>query len=171
MSLDHLNHTNTIVPKIDSPFIGRGEKLVERIISILFEHSEVLRQVSISKLVNYEDFREYGKEFSKHKCDLVVEIVDSTGTVKILVIEVNYRHGEKAAKKWRQTFAPDIKRAGNIPITIDAYDCRSLFKCNDKKDQKITWDNVRDVIDQLEKAGVLFEKYISIPAQNSRLEL
>lgn len=145
-----------------SNFIGRGEKLVERIISRLFIKSEIQRQVPIKQLVHDEDFIEYDEEFAKHKCDLVIIVLDSKGKTKTLVIEVNYKHKEKAAKKWRQTFAPDIKRNENFPITINDYDCRSslpkvkgIFYLDSKKNHgPITWNDVRDVIDHLDKAGV-----------------
>ena len=139
----------------ESQFVGRGEKLTERIISRLFRNTEIHRQVPISKLIKNEDFIEYGEEFSKHKCDLVIRVVSASGKIENLVIEVNYKHREKAAKKWSNTFAPDILRNNNYPVTIDDYDTRSLFKQNSKKQHgPITWTDFRDVIDQLEKAEV-----------------
>ncbi len=144
-----------------SDFIGRGEKLVERIIPRLYLQTEVHRQVSISKLVNEEDFIEYSEEFAKHKCDLVMIVRTSSGKEEKLVIEVNYKHKEKAAEKWRRTFAPDIVRAGNIPVTIDDHACRSsldktkgLFYQNSNGNHvRITWNDFRDVIDALDNAG------------------
>lgn len=136
-------------------FIGRSEKLTERIIQRLFIRTEVFRQVPISKLISNENFIEYGEEFSKHTCDLVMKVITLSGETHTLVIEVNYKHGPKAARKWSQTFAPDILANGNIPVTIDDYDCRDLFKKNDKKQNvKLIWNHFRDIIDQLEKAGV-----------------
>ena len=146
----------------DEMFVGRGEKLVERIVSRLFISCEILRQVPIKDLVKDEDFIEYDEEFAKHKCDLVFKVMTTSGIFKLLVVEVNYKHGEKAAKKWSQTFAPDIARAGNIPVTIDDYDCRSsipktkgLFYLDGRKSHgPITWNDFRDTIDQLEKSEV-----------------
>lgn len=143
-------------------FIGRAEKLTERILSRLFLKSEILRQVPISKLITSEDFAEYGEEFANHTCDLVFNVMNSRCEQQTLVIEVNYQHKEKAAGKWRRTFEPDIKRAGNFPVTFDNWDCRSsipktkgLFYLNSKNEHgPITWNDFRDVQDQLEKAGV-----------------
>ena len=95
------------------------------------------------------------QEIKNHKFDFVIY-----RKTDIIVLEVNYKHGPKAAQKWVDIFIPLLKSSTKfghlkiIPITIDDYDCRSLFNLNSKKQHKITWDDYRDIIDALEKAGV-----------------
>ena len=134
--------------------IGCGEKLTELIISRLYKDVEIRRQVPICDLIKKEDFVGYGKEFSKHKCDLAMMVKAFDGTVQNLAIEVNYKHHEKAAQKWRRVFSPDITLAGSIPVTIDDYDCRSLFKKDSENNHAVTWNDFRDIVNQLEKARV-----------------
>ena len=145
-----------------SNFIGRGEELVEYVIRRLYEFTETWNQVPIKKLIKAEDFEQYGEEFSKHKFDIVTSVAHPLGISETLVITVNYKHKEKAAQKWSNNFSPDLIRNAKTPVTIDDYDCRSsipktpgLFYLNSKKEHgPITWNDFRDVIDALEKAGV-----------------
>lgn len=139
-----------------SQFIGRGEVLVQQILSRFYPHCDVTTQVPIGELISKLLSDEYGEEFTKHKVDIVADIVNAQAQKQTLVIEVNYKHKEKAAKKWRTTFAPDLTANDKTPVTIDDYDCREkgIFYLNTKKQHQLSWDDFRDVIDQLEKAGV-----------------
>jgi len=132
-------------------FIGRAEPEVKMILSRLFPKGIIKTQVPITKLIYPEDVVFMDEEFRNHKCDMTLETPD-----QYLVVEVNYKHKEKAASKWRRTFAPDLIRNGKIPVTIDNYDCtdKGLFYLNSKKEHELSWDDFRDVINQLEKAGV-----------------
>jgi len=108
-------------------------------------------QVPITKLFPMEG---YDQEIRNHKFDLVVRRFDIH---RDIVVEVNYKHKEKAARKYRQIFAPLMAQYGYDFCTIDDYDCRQrgLFWRNSKGEHLVvTWDDYRDVIDSLEKAGV-----------------
>jgi len=71
-----------------------------------------------------------------------------------IIVEVNFKHGEKAARKWLRIFVPLIKKYGRIPVTIDDHDCRHLFQLDNHRQHRLKWDDFRDIIDSLEKAGV-----------------
>ena len=142
-------------------FIGRGEELAKWIVGRLFQFVMTSSQVPICTLLKKEDAEIYGEEFSNHKVDIVSSVLTHDEKRQQLAIEVNYRHKEKAAKKWNHNFEPDLKKAGVIPVTINDYDCRSdipgqkgLFTKDSNGNHKLTWNDFRDVIDQLEKAGV-----------------
>jgi len=109
-------------------------------------------QVPILKLM--PGLQGYDQEILNHKFDVVVRRFEIH---RDIVVEVNYKHKEKAAMKYRLIFAPLLKSNGYDFVTIDDYDCRprGLFWQNSKGDHMVvTWDDYRDVIDSLEKAGV-----------------
>jgi len=137
-------------------FVGRGEKVVLTVLQRLFLSSEAWTQFPIVDLVSKENAEQYGEEFSQHKCDIVIKVKNSKDSIETLAVEVNYKHKEKAAKKWSNTFAPDLLNNNKIPVTVDDYDCRKkgVFHLNSKKEHVLSWNDFRDVIDQLEKAGV-----------------
>ena len=76
-------------------FIGRGEKEVQGILESIFPECTVSAQIPIWAVIKEEDYEILDQEFKNHKCDLVLYSGPST-----IVIEVNYKHGEKAAQKW-----------------------------------------------------------------------
>lgn len=129
-------------------FIGRAEPEVKMILSQLFPKAIIRTQVPITELISSEDAQFLDQEFKNHKCDITVETLD-----QFLVVEVNYSHKEKAARKWSYVFAPMLKKSGKISVTIDDYDCTHLFQ-KGVQGHKITWGDHHDVINQLEKAGV-----------------
>lgn len=133
-----------------SQFIGRGENLTEHIIGRLFPGAEIKGQWPIQKIMTPKEWGELDEIYQKHKFDFIVTLPDE----RLLVIEVNYKHGEGAARKWANIFTKILKEYGVMPITIDDYDTRSLFKQNGKGEHKKTWDDFRDIIDAFEKAGV-----------------
>jgi len=132
-----------------SDFIGRAEPPTHHFLLKLYPDDRILTQTPLSYLISHKEFQTFNEEVQKHKFDFVV-IRNNKPT---LVIEVNYKHGEKSAKKWRQIFEPLLKKEGYIPVTIDDYDCISLFKGN-KENHKLSWNDLRDIINALEKAGV-----------------
>ena len=132
----------------NSQFIGRAEPEVQMILSQLFPKAFIQTQVPITELIFPEDTAFLDQEFKNHKCDMTVQTAN-----QYLVVEVNYGHKEKAAKKWSNVFAPMLKKTGKISVTIDDYDCTHLFK-KGTQGHKITWNDYTDVINQLEKAGV-----------------
>ena len=141
----------------ESQFIGRGELLVKKILFRLVECIGVQGQVPLNSIVLPEDYAILDQEVKNHKFDLVIRRTHE----KDVVVEVNYKHKEKAARKWRQIFTPLIENAEYDYVTIDEWDCRSslektlgLFHLNSKKEHTRSWNDERDVIDALEKAGV-----------------
>jgi len=137
---------------ITSPqFIGRSEPEVKTILSHLFPKGVIQTQVPITDLILQEDTKFLDQELKNHKCDITLQTLNQQQ--QYLVIEVNYSHKEKAAKKWNKIFAPMILKAKKIPVTIDDYDCIHLFQ-KGQQGHQIIWDDYHDVINQLQKAGV-----------------
>lgn len=135
-----------------SQYVGRGELLSKKILLKLLPCIGIQGQVNIKDVVLPEDYIILDQEIKNHNFDWVVR---RTNTPDI-VVEVNYGHKEKAARKWRLIFVPMIKRAGLLYMTIDDYDCRAkgLFYLDSKKEHKLSWDDHRDIIDSLEKAEI-----------------
>jgi len=134
-------------------FIGRGEILTKKVLLRLINCIGIQGQVNLKHIILPEAFEVLDPEIQKHNFDLVLRRTHG----KDLVIEVNYKHKEKAARKSRQIFEPLCISAGYEYVTIDDYDCRKrgIFWLNTaKKHLVITWDDFRDIIDSLEKAGV-----------------
>jgi len=135
-----------------SQYIGRGELPSKKILLKLLPCVGIQGQVNIKDVVLPEDYAILDQEIKNHNFDWVVRRTN----LPDIVIEVNYSHKEKAARKWRQIFVPMIKRAGILYMTIDDYDCRAkgLFYLNSKKEHHISWDDYRDIIDSFEKVGI-----------------
>lgn len=143
---------------MDNPYIGRAEPEVLQILEKIFPGVLIIPQYPIRKLIPWSWYNGLGEETKKHKFDFVV-CTDSW-----LVIEVNYKHGEKAAKKWRQIFAPMIEELSNpctIPVTIDDYECLTLFKHTKTNHKKLRKSDYEDVINALKTAGVCVNFVIS----------
>ena len=133
----------------DTPYIGRGESLAKLILSNLLRNVTIKQQVHVSNLVSKEDYNSLDEVYQKHKFDLVIYRSDT-----IIVIEVNYKHGDILCKKWNRIFEPLLRKNKIIPVTIDDYNCRNLFKLDAKKQHSLTWDDYRDVIDSLQMANI-----------------
>lgn len=131
----------------DNQFIGRGETLTAKILCQLFPNSDIRIQVPIEQLIAKENYEFLDQEIKNHKFDIVVY------DKKTIVIEVNYAHKEKAAKKWRRVFIPLLKEAGCIPVAINDWDCENLFKIGKHGHQYSDGDMV-DVILSLKSHGV-----------------
>jgi len=127
-------------------FIGRGEKLVKRILENPWNIEEVKSQVNITKLIPASALEYYDQEILNHNFDFVA----IRKNLKHLVIEVNYKHREKAAKKWKTIFVPLLEESGYVPVTIDDYDCDSLFSDH----TMLNYRDIKDVANQFKKAGV-----------------
>lgn len=133
-------------------FIGRGEVLSQKILWKFLDCEEIYEQVNITKVIPISFMLNMDQEILNHNFDFLIHRTIK----KDIVVEVNYKHKEKAARKWRQIFVPLLQEAGYEFITIDDYDCRKkgLFYLNSKKEHELSWDDYRDVIDALEKSGV-----------------
>ena len=140
----------------DDPYIGRSERLAEAIINILLPGITLHGQVPIKNIVSAEDLKHLADDLNKHKFDFIGYIGDNI----TLGIEINYKHGERAAIKWTH-YSKLLRKYHITPVTINDYDCRSslpkqkgLFRLNSRKKHEQSWNDFRDVIDALEMAGV-----------------
>jgi len=137
----------------DSKYIGRGEEISKQIFLKLIDLKAIMAQVGIRFVAQPEDYKILDPEVQQHKFDLV--LLSKKG--KKIVVEINYHHKEKAAKKWHNIFIPILQKAGYDFVTVNDWDCRQhgLFWLDSKKEHpKITWDDYRDIIDALEIAGI-----------------
>lgn len=130
-------------------FIGRGEILTRQLLTNPFGIKVIQPQVPIDWLISKDELEFFGKEVRQHKFDFVLYRENDT-----IAIEVNYKHGEKADRKSNDIFAPTLKKNGIALVTIDDFDCRSLFKSNSDGEHKITTDDLRDILDAFDKAEV-----------------
>ncbi len=130
-------------------FIGRGENEVKSILQKLFPYGRIAAQVPIINLVQSSDYNILDQEIKNHKFDLVVY-----NGPNVLIVEVNYKHKEKAAKKWRQIFTNILINNGKIPITISDYNCEYLFSDSKKLLKKNPWGSHIDVIRELQSQGI-----------------
>ena len=121
----------------------------------------VNEQIPIESVIDDNEFKFLDEVYQKHKFDLQLVYItnpdelEKTVKFKSLMIEVNYKHKEGAAKKWK-IFRALLEKHNIIPVTIDDFDCRKkgLFYLDSKKHHELSWDDFRDVIDALDKAGV-----------------
>jgi len=132
-----------------SDFIGRGENEVKKILGILFPRANISAQVPIELLIKSEQYRQLDQEIKNHKFDLVVY-----NGPHVLVVEVNYKHKEKAAKKWSNIFTNLLINAHKTPVTIDDYNCEYLFSDSKRLKQKKPWGPYLDIIRELERQGI-----------------
>ncbi len=134
----------------ESKFIGRSEVLVKQILSKLMKHIVIQTQVPIEKLILKDDFVILDQEIKNHKFDLVIYRSHEPS----IVVEVNYKHGAKAADKWENIFVPLIKKAGMIPLPINDYECSTLFHQYTNGEHRITWQDYIDVINAMVIVGI-----------------
>ena len=139
----------------DNPYVGRAEELTASIVKRIFPGSIVYPQYHIKHIISTDERNFLGEELKKHKFDFLIK----TG-VQTLAVEVNYKHGNRAAIKW-EIYKKFLAKYKILPVTFDDWDCRSsepktlgLFQLTGKKEHKDSWNDWRDVIDQLEKAEV-----------------
>ncbi len=130
-------------------FIGRGENEVKKILEALFPKSNVSAQVPIERLIDPRVYCKLDQEIKNHKFDLVVYNGPFT-----LVVEVNYKHKEKAAKKWSNIFTNLLIDSQKVPVTIDDYNCEYLFSDSVRLKKKKPWGSYIDVIRELERQGI-----------------
>jgi len=123
-------------------FIGRAEKEAQSIFKKLFNTDNISSQVSLQQLIPTEEFNWLNEEVQKHKFDLYV--CDFR-----LIIEINYKHGEKAARKWRTIFKPLLEQYHYQTLTIDDYECESLFEPQDYSKHKSSWNDYNDIINAI----------------------
>jgi len=137
----------------ESKYIGRGELIAKKILVKLLKPMNVRAQVSLESLTHANEFAILDPEIKKHKFDFVFFCLDR----KSIVVEINYHHKEKAARKWNNIFIPLLINSGFDYLAINDYDCRNggLFWLDKvKKHDVVTWKDFKDVIDALDVAGI-----------------
>ena len=127
-------------------FIGKGEKLVYKILDNPWGIEGVRPQVNISRVLPKDEFDLLDEEIQKHNFDFLC----IRRNLKHIIVEVNYKHKEKAAQKARQIFKPLLEKYEYDYLTIDDYDCESIFKPHSKP----TYKDIIDMTNQFKKAGI-----------------
>lgn len=136
---------------LDNPYIGRAEPEVFQILSEIYPDTLIIPQHPIQKLIPYSWYNGLSQENKQHKFDFVVF------TKTLLVVEVNFKHKEKAAIKWRRIFAPMIEELTNpkaIPVPIKDYESLTLFKHTKTNHKPLIKQDYQDVLMALKMAGV-----------------
>lgn len=133
----------------DKKFIGRGESRVKQILERLYPGKTIEPQVHIKNVILREDFEPLDEVYQKHKFDFI--ILDEQKII-LAAIEVNYKHGNTASRKWTNIFKPLLNKAGVIPVPINDYECKSLF--NTKDERPLKWEDFEDVITALKMGGL-----------------
>ena len=163
MSLSNLSKKNEEkkqqtkkVKKYRNPFLDcilhgadTREKESKKILKRLLNPIKIKEQVPLVDLIPYEEYNFFNDEVQKHKFDLLI----ITETEKIIV-EINYKHKEKAARKWRVIFTPTLERLGYKLLIINDYDCETLFKPQDYSKHKWSKQDDQDIINALELAQI-----------------
>jgi len=137
-------------------FVGRAEKLVKKILQSLLDPIEIRTQVKLQDLIPYDEYILFDTEFQKHKFDMVVEQKNK----KLIVVEVNYKHGTKAAFKWNNVFDALLRKHGHLILLVKDYECDYLFKPQDYSKHKVSWYDVIDVIHALNMANIHVKELI-----------
>lgn len=131
-------------------FIGRAEKLSKKILLKQLQCIGIEQQVNIKSIISKEDYDFLDEEVQNHNFDLVMRRTHA----KDIVIEVNYKHGEKIANKIRRIFKPLVEQSGYLFLEIHDWECETLFWLNTKKEHPVTWQDYIDVINALKTAGI-----------------
>lgn len=126
-------------------FIGRAESEVEIILTRLLLPDLIRTQVPLIALIDNSEWCTLREEVQKHKFDMVIFRRNKPN----LVVEVNYKHKEQAAKKWRNIFDPMLRRYGHDILLVHDYECDYLFQPNDYTKHILSWNDVVDVINAL----------------------
>jgi len=136
---------------MDDKFVGRGEVRTKKILHRLFD-CIVRQQVNIKNVIYADDYDFLGQEVRNHNFDLVMYPKHG----RPVVIEVNYKHGEKITAKLRRIIVPLIRKRGFDYMEINNWDTipRGIFWQNTKGEHPPTWDDWRDVINALETCKI-----------------
>jgi len=132
-------------------FIGRAEKESKKILKKLLNPIEIKEQVLLVDLIPYYEYQFFNDEVQKHKFDLLI----ITKTQKI-VTEINYKHKEKAARKWHLIFTPTLERLGYTLLVINDYECETLFKPQNYSKHKWSPQDDQDIINALKTSGIIY---------------
>lgn len=133
-------------------FIGRAEKEVEEILTRVLLPDLIRTQVPLEQIINQSEWQTLNEEVQKHKFDLLVLRKDKPD----IIVEINYKHKEKAAKKWREIFDPMLKKYGYDTLLIHDYECNYLFKPQDYNKHILSWNDMIDIINALKSQKIEF---------------
>jgi len=131
-------------------FIGRAEEQVSTILYQLLEPEMIRSQALLINFVDVAEYMSLDEEIQQHKFDLVVYRKNKPN----VIVEINYKHKEKAAKKWRTIFDPMLKRYGHETLVIHDYECLSLFKPQDYSKHISSEQDIRDVINAIQVSKI-----------------
>lgn len=140
---------------LESNYIGRAEPQVKTILESILQPEKIFPQQPLKKLISAEDFERFDEIIQKHKFDFMILRKND-----ILVVEVNYKHHNVAAKRWLDIFVPYLEASrvfGDkriIPVAINDWDCNSLFKHKRDSTNQIRITDVIDVCNALYTSGV-----------------
>jgi len=129
-----------------SSLLVEEKKLCLKILNNPWGITGVNSQVNITKLIPASECELLDEEILKHNFDFLA----IRKNLRFIVIEVNYKHKEKAAQKARQIFKPLLERYEYDYMTIDDWDCLSIFKPHSTP----TYDDIIDMTNQFKKAGI-----------------
>ena len=138
-----------------SEFTGRAEVQVEQILRGILDVEEIWDHPRFQTFLSKSDADRLKPSIVDHKFDLAVVRKND-----ILVIEVNFKHGPIKYKQWSNTYVPYLEVSKEflpkkvIPVAINDWDCRSLFKHERDSTDPIRITDVIDVCDALYAAGV-----------------
>lgn len=128
-----------------SNFVGRAEHEVKFILNRILNPKIILEQVPLYYLIPKAEYQILDKEIKQHKFDLAVHKHNG----KKIIVEVNYKHGEKAARKWSEIFVPMLQKQGHETLAIHDYECNYLFKPQDYSKHKLTYYDFVDVLNAM----------------------
>lgn len=130
-------------------YIGRGELRVKKVLQKLYPSFRIEQQIPLSKLIEKTDFDILDEVYQKHKFDLAIAF---NSFQYYAVIEVNYKHGEVASRKWSNIFKPLLEKVNIKTVTINDYECTSVF--DTKEERSLSWKDFIDVINGLSMGGL-----------------
>ncbi len=115
----------------------------------MFGQENVIAQYPLKKLLifNPDLYESYGTEVQKHKFDFYVQRYNGIP----LMVEVDFKHGDKADKKWNNILNPLLEELCILGVQISDNECKNLFK---DKYHPITLGDWVDVLQALIQARV-----------------
>ena len=134
----------------NSQFIGRGEVIAKKILLKSIDCIGIEGQVNIRKIILPEDYEFIDQEIKNHNFDWVIRRTNKPD----IVVEINYKHKEKAAHKWNNIFTKILIDNHKIPIIVADYNCEYLFSDSVRLRKKNPWGSFIDIIRELQRQGI-----------------
>lgn len=152
MRESEVDYINNGGKNMSNTWIGRAEPEVELILTRLLSPELIRTQVPLEQVIGAGEYESLDIEIKQHKFDMVVY----RGYQPKLIVEVNYKHKEKAARKWRTIFEPMLKSYGYEILLVHDYECDYLFKPQDYSKHQLTWNDTIDVCNALKLSNISF---------------